>query len=923
MKKQLLNLTFATALLCSAQAQIPTQGLVVSYDFQNNLNDASASLNHLTKIGGNQTYSMVASTDTAINFDGTGGLVSSAAINNQNFTGTAISFWIKKTSNTAAAVVQGANLGFGINISASTNIISVFFDGSSAGSLNSSGNYKIDDGKWHHVVAQNNGTLSSIYIDGILSNSQNETLYKLSAPNVNAKLYLAQLIGNTSYLNGGLNNFKIYDHALTQCEISSLYYNGAFTSFASYDFNNNVNDKSGNNHLTASNVSFSEYGNKTVASFNGAGSMESTANMNVSDATALTIGVWVKYNNTTTATNKFIVQGANIGFGLYIEANTHKICAFFDGSQATSAKSSASIADGIWHHITAYNNGTATFIYVDGVMQGMAFETLTVGAGNLNEKLYIGKANTNNQFFDGELDDLVIYKSQLSDCAIDEISTIAIPTSNSNNISGLIANYEFDNNDLDASASLNHLQSISGTRSYFLADLDGNKAINFNGNGGLVSTNSINNQNFAGTAISFWIKKSSSAVDAYIVQGAYLGFGVTLSNTTGLIYTFFDGSSAGSLASAGGHSILDSRWHHVVAQNNGTVTSIYIDGVLSSSQNEVMFKLGSPNANAKIYVGQANTNAFYFTGGLNKLSIYNRALTACEINQLYHSESYKTFAEFKFDNNSNDESGNNNHLTNSGVTFPAEGQYSTVAYFDGTSGMVTTNTFNVSNAKQMSISCWVKYSAANSSGVKYIVQGAYAGYGLYIDATTGKICAFFDGSSAGSAKSLLSIADNNWHFVTATNNGISTSLLVDGVVQQVVSDVAYRGTGQATEKLYVGKSNNNADFFIGYVENLSIFNSQLSNCAIDSIISLGDPSSTTVSVQDKTSDKVSIYPNPTENYVNIVADDFQNVQVFSLSGELLVNSSNKLVDLSNLSSGIYFIHIQTKQTSFSQKVCKY
>lgn len=75
-------------------------------------------------------------------------------------------------------------------------------------------------------------------------------------------------------------------------------------------------------------------------------------------------------------------------------------------------------------------------------------------------------------------------------------------------------------------------------------------------------------------------------------------------------------------------------------------------------------------------------------------------------------------------------------------------------------------------------------------------------------------------------------------------------------------------------------------------------------------------------------DKITIQPNPTSGQVQLRSSSkIKNIKIFDGSGLLVkarsVESDFTLLDLSNLSSGIYFIHIQSeKQTSNIQKIIK-
>ncbi len=63
-------------------------------------------------------------------------------------------------------------------------------------------------------------------------------------------------------------------------------------------------------------------------------------------------------------------------------------------------------------------------MYVDGVFDGSIQESLVVGNGSANNKLYLGQSNLGAQSFTGSLNNLNIYNRTLNECEIDSLSSI-------------------------------------------------------------------------------------------------------------------------------------------------------------------------------------------------------------------------------------------------------------------------------------------------------------------------------------------------------------------------------------------------------------------------------------------------------------------------------------------------------------------
>jgi D-alanyl-D-alanine carboxypeptidase len=69
---------------------------------------------------------------------------------------------------------------------------------------------------------------------------------------------------------------------------------------------------------------------------------------------------------------------------------------------------------------------------------------------------------------------------------------------------------------------------------------------------------------------------------------------------------------------------------------------------------------------------------------------------------------------------------------------------------------------------------------------------------------------------------------------------------------------------------------------------------------------------------------ITLYPNPTNGLVRIEIPNqtIQNIKVYDLQGQLIKETIENQFDLSNVSNGMYFIKVQTKQGFYSSKLIK-
>jgi hypothetical protein len=83
----------------------------------------------------------------------------------------------------------------------------------------------------------------------------------------------------------------------------------------------------------------------------------------------------------------------------------------------------------------------------------------------------------------------------------------------------------------------------------------------------------------------------------------------------------------------GSRNVNDGQWHHVAGVYDGTNMFLYVDGTLDASQPA----MGSISQNSSpVCIGQtAQSSGYFFNGLIDEASIYNRGLTASEIQTIY------------------------------------------------------------------------------------------------------------------------------------------------------------------------------------------------------------------------------------------------------------------------------------------------
>jgi hypothetical protein len=245
-------------------------------------------------------------------------------------------------------------------------------------------------------------------------------------------------------------------------------------------------------------------------------------------------------------------------------------------------------------------------------------------------------------YLEGSIDDVRIYDRVLSN---NEVSDIY------DSEGGLIAYYPFNNSADDESANSNNLTINDAIIS---VDRFGNanSAVRFDGGGDYLISNDANILNsFDRGAISVWfysVTDPNPVIFGYAADAGSLGFFLSIDDKITIGYKV--PGSANAVRIDGFSSIVPNTWNHVVINNYGTGP---IQIVLNNSVEPITFNANGTSADGTewfsdlrdigsvdhfINIGAHVHDGFsesHFTGIVDDLRIFNRALTSTEISNLY------------------------------------------------------------------------------------------------------------------------------------------------------------------------------------------------------------------------------------------------------------------------------------------------
>jgi type II secretory pathway pseudopilin PulG len=160
--------------------------------------------------------------------------------------------------------------------------------------------------------------------------------------------------------------------------------------------------------------------------------------------------------------------------------------------------------------------------------------------------------------------------------------------------------------------------------------------------------------------IAGWIYlQSAPSNETYIVSHNYRFYEFKITSSRDLSAYLGNGTTYGGYSST--YTVPLNEWHFVSLTANGTNVSFYVDGSLIKTLPETV-SLGVYNT--PLHIGARSPIEWnYYNGLIDDIRIYNRALSASEISQLYNSQVYSRY--FYVDNVNRTACGTGNITTNS------------------------------------------------------------------------------------------------------------------------------------------------------------------------------------------------------------------------------------------------------------------
>jgi len=354
--------------------------------------------------------------------------------------------------------------------------------------------------------------------------------------------------------------------------------------------------------------------------------------------------VWTKADTHTG--NDYIftdgqTSGSNCGWRVMNYDNGASIRFDVRGSGSTgSTTSSFAPSTGTWYHVagTYDSNSDQISLYINGVLNATDTNAFDVGCGQ-NEFMIGANTDGNDEYWDGNLDEIVITSDVLTSGEISTLYASGNPSERANNIVDNIIYYNDMDTTFDWSGNANFGEMVGGDN---IATGKLGSSYNFDGSSDSIDTGiSITSGNISAFT---WVKTTSTQADSLIdstqtttVDGWDLAInrGTNGANVNNQLSVWMN-DGASTYFNYTIDEINDGAWHYVgfTFDNSIENLTLWFDGNALKS-----YTINNPDlTGSNIRLGRRSGYVdSYFTGELDEVALYNRYLSENEISQLYNS----------------------------------------------------------------------------------------------------------------------------------------------------------------------------------------------------------------------------------------------------------------------------------------------
>ena len=328
-----------------------------------------------------------------------------------------------------------------------------------------------------------------------------------------------------------------------------------------------------------------------------------------------------------------------------------KLRAFiYDEVSGYEVRGDTVLSAGEWYHVAFTYDGSEIQIYLDGELEGNP--TPHVGhIASTPAPVWIGRKN-GVDFFDGKIDEVAIYSRALTADEIQqhylngsyEVECVDPPT-------GMVSWWDGDS--VSGTTATDIQNGNDGTLENGATTVPGKvgDAFSFDGVNDYVKVSKSSNLEPSNITVDAWVKSSNpgnAGGPRYILaKGARLCERASYAlwargSSRGIEFYISDGNAPARFSPAAPQAaVWDGNWHHVAGTYDGNKIRLYLDGVEIGDGTPETIQIGygevmttTNDLSLGRYDGPGTCKLSY-TGLLDEVEIFDRALSADEIQDIY------------------------------------------------------------------------------------------------------------------------------------------------------------------------------------------------------------------------------------------------------------------------------------------------
>jgi chitodextrinase len=400
---------------------------------------------------------------------------------------------------------------------------------------------------------------------------------------------------------------------------------------------------------------------------------------------------------------------------------------------------------------------------------------------------------------------------------------------------GLVAAYSFDQASGTSVADLSGSGNTATLRNATI--VAGGKyggAVSLNGTNATVTVpESATLDLTAGMTIEAWVRPTGFAASQALVAkeraGGGFPYGVELDSGAPAGYV----TTRSQKTARGRASLATSTWAFLATTYDGSTVRMYVNGTQVGSKTAS----GSiATSTGQLSIGGDSVWGEYFTGLVDNVRIYNRALSTTELAADQSSAlgtptpppvpaTPSPAAAYGFDEGTGmtaaDSSGNGDTATLSGATWTTAGKYGDAASFGASSIVAATDAPSLDPTAGLTLEAWVKPTSFAASQTVLAKERAGGGFPYGLELDNGVPTAYVTAGSNAVASAASALPLNAWSFVASTYDGSTLRVWVNG--SQVASVAASGPLAVSNGTLSIGADAAWGEHFVGAIDNVRVY----------------------------------------------------------------------------------------------------